>query len=74
MDAPEIRLSVSNSEEPRRTMPKMKYQVRNWAEYDAGLRRRGSLTLWITDEAMADWQAAPRVGSRAIRIWPLKQA
>jgi len=55
-------------------MPKMKYQVRNWAEYDAGLRRRGSLTLWITDEAMADWQAAPRVGSRAIRIWPLKQA
>ena len=30
------------------------------AEYDAGLRRRGSLTLWVTDEAIAGWQAAPR--------------
>ena len=38
----------------------MKFRVRNWAEYDAGLRRRGSLTLWVTDEAMAKWQAAPR--------------
>jgi len=24
--------------------PKMKFRVKNWAEYDAGLRRRGSLT------------------------------
>jgi hypothetical protein len=44
----------------RHHIPKMKFQVRNWREYDAGLRRRGSLTLWVTDEAMADWQAAPR--------------
>lgn len=45
----------------RHHIPKMKYRVRNWAEYDAGLRRRGSLTLWVTDEAMAEWQAAPRL-------------
>ena len=45
----------------RHRIPKMKFRVRNWSEYDAGLRRRGSLTLWITDEAMAEWQAAPRL-------------
>jgi hypothetical protein len=26
---------------------KMKFKVRNWASYEAGLRRRGSLTLWV---------------------------
>jgi IS5 family transposase len=39
----------------------MKFKVRNWASYDAGLRRRGSLTLWVTDEAIAKWQAPPRL-------------
>jgi hypothetical protein len=32
----------------RHHIPKMKFQVKNWAEYDAGLRRRGSLTLDAT--------------------------
>lgn len=44
----------------RHHIPKMEFQVKNWAEYDAGLRRRGSLTLWVTPEAMADWHATPR--------------
>lgn len=44
----------------RHHIPKMKFKVTNWAEYDAGLRRRGSLTLWVTDEAIAGWQAPPR--------------
>src|SRR5208282_728663 len=39
---------------------KMKFKVRNWASYEAGLRRRCSLTLWVTDEAIAKWQAPPR--------------
>jgi hypothetical protein len=38
----------------------MKYTVRNWAEYDAALRCRGSLTLWVTAEAMDHWAAQPR--------------
>jgi transposase len=38
----------------------MKFQVKNWAEYDAGLRRRGSLTLWVTPEVLDGWQAARR--------------
>ena len=27
------------------------YKIGNWAEYDAALRRRGSLTVWVTPEA-----------------------
>jgi Transposase DDE domain len=46
--------------ERRHHIPKMKFRVRNWAQYDAGLRRRGSLTLWVTHEVMAGWRAAPR--------------
>jgi hypothetical protein len=46
---------------PRRHhIPKMKFSVKNWAEYDAGLRRRGSLTLWLTPEVLDGWQAARR--------------
>ena len=33
------------------------YHVRNWAEYNDGLRRRGDLTVWFDEEAIADWKA-----------------
>ena len=39
---------------------KVKFKLTNWAEYEAGLRRRGSLTLWITSEALSSWQAPKR--------------
>jgi hypothetical protein len=44
----------------RHHIPKMKFRVTNWATYEAGLQRRGSLTLWVSDEAIAAWRAAPR--------------
>ena len=44
----------------RHHIPKQKHRVTNWAEYDAGLRARGSLTVWFTPEAVAAWVAAPR--------------
>ena len=44
----------------RHHIPKAKFKVTNWAEYEAGLRQRGSLTLWITDEAIDAWGAAAR--------------
>ena len=34
----------------------MAFKVQNWPAYEAGLRRRGSLTLWIEDEALECWQ------------------
>src|SRR5918995_1109746 len=44
----------------RHRIPKQRHRVTNWAEYDAGLRARGSLTVWFTPEAVAAWAAAPR--------------
>src|SRR5271166_3262463 len=40
----------------RHHIPKMAFKVQNWPEYEAGLRRRGSLTLWIEDAALECWQ------------------
>jgi hypothetical protein len=40
----------------RHHIPKMTFKVQNWPEYEAGLRRRGSLTLWIEDTALKCWQ------------------
>jgi hypothetical protein len=40
----------------RHHIPKMAFKVENWPEYEAGLRRRGSLTLWIEDGALDHWQ------------------
>jgi Transposase DDE domain len=31
---------------------KSRYRVRNWAEYEAGLQRRGNLTVWLSDAAL----------------------
>jgi hypothetical protein len=39
--------------EPRRhKIPKARYKIEN--EYDAALRRRGSLTVWVTPEVPSD--------------------
>ena len=38
---------------------KSRYRVRNWGEYEAGLRGRGDLTVWLSDEALDAWQAPP---------------
>ncbi|NKL25023.1 IS5 family transposase [Rhizobium leguminosarum] len=44
----------------RHHIAKMNFRVTNWPEYEAGLRRRGSLTLWMTPEALARWHAPRR--------------
>src|SRR3712207_638781 len=50
--------------EPRRhKIPRARYKVRNWPEYDRALQQRGSLTVWITPEALAAWHP-PRAGQR----------
>jgi IS5 family transposase len=46
--------------EHRHHIPKPRYRVTNWPEYDEALRRRGSLTVWFTDEAIVAWRAEPR--------------
>lgn len=46
--------------EPRRhKMPKARYRVENLAAYDASLRRRDELIIWVTPEAIAAWTPPP---------------
>jgi len=44
----------------RHHIPRQRYRVTNWAEYDAALRQRGSLTIWFTEDAITAWNAEPR--------------
>src|SRR5450830_984438 len=71
------RMPNKHNTKRRHHIPKMKYAVRNWREYDAALRARGSLTLWVTPEAIIfGWPCrAPRVADGAsTRIWRSKPA
>src|SRR5919112_1654660 len=44
----------------RHRIPQARYRVRNWPAYEAGLKRRGDLTLWLDEDALAGWQAPRR--------------
>ena len=46
------------NESRRHTIPRARYRVENWAAYDAALRRRGDLTIWVTPAAIAAWAPA----------------
>jgi hypothetical protein len=48
------------NQDRRHHIPRQRHKVTNWAAYEAGLRRRASLTVWFTDEAVAAWAAEPR--------------
>ena len=39
------------NEPHRHRVPKARYRVRNWAEYDRGLVARGDVRVWISAEA-----------------------
>src|SRR3954452_3375427 len=51
------------SETRRHKIPKARYRVANWPEYDAALVRRGSITVWLTEEVVEAWHA-PATGER----------
>jgi len=38
---------------PEATKPQ--YRIRNWSAYNAALKQRGSLTVWIDEEVLAGW-------------------
>ncbi len=44
----------------RHRIPRARYRVTNWPFYEAGLRRRGDLTFWVDEAALAGWQAPRR--------------
>ncbi|MBP2444259.1 hypothetical protein JOH51_001698 [Rhizobium leguminosarum] len=44
----------------RDKIARQKHRVTNWAEYNESLRRRGDLTIWVSQGAQAQWSAARR--------------
>src|SRR3954469_21881221 len=48
------------NQDRRHHIPEQKRKVTNWRDYDESLRRRGSLTVWFSDEAVAAWEAERR--------------
>jgi hypothetical protein len=52
----------------RHHIPKQKRRLTNWPAYEASLRRRGDLTVWFSEEAIAVWHAEPRT-SRGGQPW-----
>ena len=55
---------MSKKKKNTRSLPKKLYRVRNWSAYDAALVKRGSLTVWISEDAIASWSAEKEPGKR----------
>jgi hypothetical protein len=43
---------------------KQKYRVSNWSKYNAGLKQRGSLTFWVSEEVREQWLVSEKTGQR----------
>ncbi len=43
-------------------IPKQKFKVTNWSEYNESLRRRGNITVWLSYEAISQWYETDRAG------------
>ena len=48
---------------------KTKYRVTNWREYERGLRGRGDISVWFSDEAREAW-TPPNIGREGPPRWP----
>src|SRR3954462_5713642 len=48
------------NQDRRHHIPEQKRKVTNWRDYDESLRRRGSVTVWFSDEAVEAWEAERR--------------
>lgn len=42
-------------------VPKQKYKISNWSDYNEALRRRGDITFWLSEDAIAAWYETDRV-------------
>src|SRR4051812_29595803 len=48
------------NQDRRHHIPEQTRKVTNWRDYDESLRRRGSLTVWFSEEAVEAWEAERR--------------
>ncbi len=47
---------------------KTRYRLRNWSDYNRSLEQRGSLTLWISAEAIKTWLVREKTGERGASL------
>lgn len=43
---------------------KNQYRIRNWSEYNAGLKLRGSITFWLSTDVIERWLLQEKTGAR----------
>ena len=43
---------------------KNQYRIRNWSEYNAGLKLRGSLTFWLDEKVVGRWLVKNKTGKK----------
>ena len=48
-------MPYKHNENRRHKIKKSRYKVTNWHNYNHGLRQRSEVTIWFTEEAIADW-------------------
>ena len=48
---------IKSHQRSRPSKYKKHYRVTNWSDYERGLKARGDITLWISDEAIDQWSA-----------------
>ena len=46
---------IKSHQRPRPRKYRKHYRVTNWSDYERGLKSRGDITLWISDEAIDQW-------------------
>lgn len=56
-------MPYKHNESRRHKIKKSRYKVTNWKEYNQALRKRGDITIWFTEEAIAVW-CPPKTGVR----------
>ncbi len=42
-------------------VPKQRYKITNWNEYNQALRNRGNIEFWISDDVIEKWYEPNRV-------------
>jgi hypothetical protein len=48
---------------------KPQYRIRNWSEYNAGLKQRGSLTFWVNESVLEAWIAEDLSGKPGASVF-----
>jgi Transposase DDE domain len=57
---PSSRITFKFHAAERHRIPKARYRVQNWPDYDRGLVRRGDIRAWLSDDAIVGWRATCR--------------